>query len=607
MIKDVEETLWTLKKVNMKLNPKKCSFKMEEGKFFRYIVTFEGIRANPEKTKAVVNIPSPSNLKQIQRLSSKLAALNRFLFKAAKRALPCLDTLKKCTNKKDFHWTTEAEEAFEMVWTCGLLWMSALEVCSGEYVDATFFSFGGSELVRGASSSNGLHPHLSSPSVFRCVKLHNIAYVVLVCYGLNASWSNLFADHTTILAVEDSGLLAPTPDKVICDFDLVRSFDLPEHASVAQGGFCLFSLKDFPFVLVINLLYFPLDVVEDALAQEAASDCTRVDDDSVEFSHEGGDYFSTIVVVVDGGDGGLKGCLDPRFVKPRSPKTPILSVRNEVGNCVCKRYGMSFDLVRSFDLVQIFDLVWSFDLPRHASVAQGGFCLFLLKDFPFVLVSNLLYSLLDVVEDVLAQGAEGFRVDDDGVEFSPKGVNYFPTMGDETKKDKCSIFLLLFIICLVLMLMDRASYGCWSCFRTRHTKGELTKVYEHSTQSIGELTDFKSGLMQQGAGLDELKHDLSIEESVAHKCKNAIIENEHEITSLCGANIEPNKADPEEVADLDLDQLPTSASIVLVSSIVPISSLSHKTFSHTLVPNVLKVNKMTKSSVPSGASFVLLS
>ncbi|GJS24523.1 reverse transcriptase domain-containing protein [Tanacetum coccineum] len=240
-----------------------------------------------------------------------------------------------------------------------------------------------------------------------------------------------------------------------------------------------------------------------------------------------------------------------------------------------------FDLVRSFDLVQIFDLVWSFDLPRHASVAQGGFCLFLLKDFPFVLVSNLLYSLLDVVEDVLAQGAEGFRVDDDGVEFSPKGVNYFPTMGDETKKDKCSIFLLLFIICLVLMLMDRASYGCWSCFRTRHTKGELTKVYEHSTQSIGELTDFKSGLMQQGAGLDELKHDLSIEESVAHKCKNAIIENEHEITSLCGANIEPNKADPEEVADLDPDQLPSSASEVLVSSIVPISSLSHKTFAHT--------------------------
>ncbi|GKC75412.1 hypothetical protein Tco_1126186 [Tanacetum coccineum] len=71
----------------------KCSFRIEEGKFLGYIVTSEGIRANLEKTKAVMNMPSPNNLKQMQRLSGKLAALNRFLSKAAKRALPCLDTL----------------------------------------------------------------------------------------------------------------------------------------------------------------------------------------------------------------------------------------------------------------------------------------------------------------------------------------------------------------------------------------------------------------------------------------------------------------------------------------------------------------------------------
>nr|GEV24413.1 hypothetical protein [Tanacetum cinerariifolium] len=66
-----------------------------------------------KKTKVVVNMPSPSNLKQMKPLSRKLAALNIFLSKAAKRALTYLDTLKKCTNKKDFHWTTEAEEAFQ--------------------------------------------------------------------------------------------------------------------------------------------------------------------------------------------------------------------------------------------------------------------------------------------------------------------------------------------------------------------------------------------------------------------------------------------------------------------------------------------------------------
>nr|GEY17807.1 hypothetical protein [Tanacetum cinerariifolium] len=98
-------------------------------------------------------------------------------------------------------------------------------------------------------------------------------------------------------------------------------------------------------------------------------------------------------------------------------------------------------LVWSFGLIQSFDLVWSFDLLGHASVAQGGFCLFSLKYFPFVLVINLLYFPLDVVEDALAQGSD-----------------HFLTMGDETKKDKCSIFLLILIICIVLMLMDKASY-----------------------------------------------------------------------------------------------------------------------------------------------------
>ncbi|GKF83870.1 hypothetical protein Tco_0248768, partial [Tanacetum coccineum] len=58
----------------MKLNPKKCSFAMEEGKFLGYVVTSEGIRAIPEKAKAVMDMPSPKTLKQMQSLSGKLAA-----------------------------------------------------------------------------------------------------------------------------------------------------------------------------------------------------------------------------------------------------------------------------------------------------------------------------------------------------------------------------------------------------------------------------------------------------------------------------------------------------------------------------------------------------
>ncbi|GKC16116.1 reverse transcriptase domain-containing protein [Tanacetum coccineum] len=43
------------------------------------MVTSEGIRANPKKTKAIVDTQSPRTLKEMQSLSGKLAALKRFL------------------------------------------------------------------------------------------------------------------------------------------------------------------------------------------------------------------------------------------------------------------------------------------------------------------------------------------------------------------------------------------------------------------------------------------------------------------------------------------------------------------------------------------------
>nr|GEW13436.1 hypothetical protein [Tanacetum cinerariifolium] len=86
-----------------------------EGKFLGYMVTSEGIRANPKKTKAIADMQSPKILKEMQSLSGKLAALNRFLSRSAERSLPFFETLKNITkeNKKDYRWTEEAEHAFQ--------------------------------------------------------------------------------------------------------------------------------------------------------------------------------------------------------------------------------------------------------------------------------------------------------------------------------------------------------------------------------------------------------------------------------------------------------------------------------------------------------------
>lgn len=66
----------------MELNYEKCVFGVSSGKFLRFMVSHRGIEANPEKIQAIVEIRSPRNLKEIQSLSRKLAALSRFIYKA---------------------------------------------------------------------------------------------------------------------------------------------------------------------------------------------------------------------------------------------------------------------------------------------------------------------------------------------------------------------------------------------------------------------------------------------------------------------------------------------------------------------------------------------
>ncbi|GKA91597.1 hypothetical protein Tco_0813467 [Tanacetum coccineum] len=87
----------------MKLNPKKCTFGMREGTFLGYKVNADGLQVCPDKVEAVLSLPSPKCLKDVQRLNGKLASLNRFLSKSAEKLLPFFKTLKKYTKKRINH------------------------------------------------------------------------------------------------------------------------------------------------------------------------------------------------------------------------------------------------------------------------------------------------------------------------------------------------------------------------------------------------------------------------------------------------------------------------------------------------------------------------
>nr|KYP76554.1 Retrovirus-related Pol polyprotein from transposon 412 [Cajanus cajan] len=93
----------------MRLNPEKCVFGVQGGKFLGFMITSRGIEANPEKCKAIIQMQSPQTVKDVQRLAGRLVSLSLFIPRLADKARPIFTLLRK---PKNFEWTDQCEEAF---------------------------------------------------------------------------------------------------------------------------------------------------------------------------------------------------------------------------------------------------------------------------------------------------------------------------------------------------------------------------------------------------------------------------------------------------------------------------------------------------------------
>ena len=111
-IAHLSEAFQILREYNMKLNPAKCAFGVSTGKFLGFIVNNRGIKANPDKIKVVLDMPPPSSIKEVQRLTGRIAALSRFVSRVSDKCQPFFQVLKKA-----FQWDTKCEEAFSALKT----------------------------------------------------------------------------------------------------------------------------------------------------------------------------------------------------------------------------------------------------------------------------------------------------------------------------------------------------------------------------------------------------------------------------------------------------------------------------------------------------------
>jgi hypothetical protein len=109
-IADLHETFANFRQVGLKLNPEKCVFGVKKGKFLGCLVSTKGIEANLNKIKAILRMEPPSTKKGAQRLTGRLASLNRFISRSVERNLPFFEVLKSA---EVFQWGSAQQKAFE--------------------------------------------------------------------------------------------------------------------------------------------------------------------------------------------------------------------------------------------------------------------------------------------------------------------------------------------------------------------------------------------------------------------------------------------------------------------------------------------------------------
>jgi len=109
-LRHLRQMFMTCRKYDISLNPKKSLFSLEKGRLLGHIISKDGIRIDPERIQAILQIPYPRNIKELQAFLGKINFLRRFIPILAELIRVLNNMLKKDSKVK---WTLEAKKAFE--------------------------------------------------------------------------------------------------------------------------------------------------------------------------------------------------------------------------------------------------------------------------------------------------------------------------------------------------------------------------------------------------------------------------------------------------------------------------------------------------------------
>ncbi|XP_010645202.1 uncharacterized protein LOC104877817 [Vitis vinifera] len=104
-----------IRQFRLRLNPKKCTFGVTSGKLLGHIVSERGIEVDPEKIRAILDMPTPRTEKEIRGFLGRLQYISRFIARLTDICEPIFHFLRK---NQPTVWNDDCQHAFERIKEC---------------------------------------------------------------------------------------------------------------------------------------------------------------------------------------------------------------------------------------------------------------------------------------------------------------------------------------------------------------------------------------------------------------------------------------------------------------------------------------------------------
>ncbi|XP_052728311.1 uncharacterized protein LOC108320289 [Vigna angularis] len=101
-----------LRKYKLRLNPAKCTFGVKSGKLLGFVVSQKGIEVDPDKVRAISEMPTPSTEKEVRGFLGRLNYIARFISQLTATCEPMFKLLRK---NQVMVWNEDCQAAFEKI------------------------------------------------------------------------------------------------------------------------------------------------------------------------------------------------------------------------------------------------------------------------------------------------------------------------------------------------------------------------------------------------------------------------------------------------------------------------------------------------------------